>query len=105
MTEFVFLGLQIPAREFGRLDFDWHPLADQQAAAGDAGQLERVVAEQPDRAHAEVAQHQHADPVVARIGRETQPFVGFDGIVALLLQRVGADLIDQTNAAALLIEI
>ena len=39
--------------------------------------------------------------VVAHVGGKTQRVVGLDRVVALVLQRVGADLVEQADAAAL----
>ena len=50
---------------------------------------------------AEVDEHLRADAVLARVGGEAELHVGLDGVAALVLQRVGADLVAEADAAAL----
>src|SRR4029077_7306938 len=45
------------------------------------------------------------DAVVAEVWREPKAFVRFDGIYSLILKLVGLELVDETDAAALLIEV
>ena len=69
-------------------------------------ELHRVVREQPQLPHAEVVQDLGADAVVAVVGLEAQLDVRLDGVQPLLvLQAVGADLVDQADAAALLAHV
>ena len=65
-------------------------------------ELARVVREHADRGQAEVGQDLVADAVVARVDREAQVQVRVDRVVAVLLQLVGAQLVEQADAAALL---
>ena len=65
----------------------------------------RVVGEQPDFAQAEVFQQLDADAVVARIGFVTEREVRFDGVEALVLQRVGFDLFGDADAPPLLRQV
>ena len=53
----------------------------------------------------EIAQHLDAHAVVPLVGLEAEPLVGFDRVEPLVLQFVGADLVRQADAAALLVEI
>ena len=53
----------------------------------------------------EVAQDLGADAVVALVGLEAEPLVGFDRVEPGVLQLVGANLVGQADAAALLIEV
>src|SRR4029079_6610401 len=46
-----------------------------------------------------------SDVVLTSIDRKVQETIGFDGVGALRLQRVGSDLIDQTNAAPFLAQV
>jgi hypothetical protein len=71
----------------------------------DTGELARVVGEHPHRLDAEVAQDSDTQPVFALIGAEAQPLVGFDGVVALILKSVSANLVREADAAPFLIEI
>ena len=50
----------------------------------------------------EVAQNLARQLVVAQIGFEAQPLVGFHGVGALILQFVGAQLVQQADAAPFL---
>ena len=50
----------------------------------------------------EVDQDLGADAVVAQVGREAELEVGLDGVAGPLLQLVGAQLVEQADAAALL---
>ena len=43
-----------------------------------------------------------ADCIVARVGREAELGVGLDGVEALLLELVGAQLVEQADAASFL---
>ena len=58
-----------------------------------------------DRREPEVDQDLRADAVVAQVGRQAELEVGVDGVVALLLQLVGPELVQQADAAALLGEV
>ncbi len=85
---------------------------DQRQARGDAdaerleaGDLARVVGHQLDRLHAERVQHVGGDAVVALVVAEAQGLVGLDGVEAVVLQLVGADLVGQADAAALLAQV
>ena len=53
----------------------------------------------------EVDQDLRADAVVAQVGRQAELQVGVDGVEALLLQLVGAQLVEQADAAPLLGEV
>jgi hypothetical protein len=55
-----------------------------------------------DTAHAEVDEDLRADPVVAQVGGEAQLEVRRDRVVALVLELVGAELVLEPDAAALL---
>ena len=50
---------------------------------------------------AEVDEDLRADAVLARVGREAELLVGLDGVAALVLQRVRAQLVAEADAAAL----
>src|SRR5206468_926039 len=103
VAELVALGLEIaPVVRVGRRH-DRHALDDFEAVALEAGALGGVVREQPDLVQVEVGQDLHADPVVAAVGGEAEGFVRLDGIEAvLLLELVGAHLVAEADAPALL---
>ena len=60
--------------------------------------LRRVVGHQPHRRDAEVDEDLRADAVLARVGREAELEVRLDGVAALVLQRVGAQLVAEPDA-------
>ena len=78
-----------------------HPLDDLETVALEAAVLGRIVGHQPHRRHAEVDEDLRADAVLAGVGREAELDVGLDGVAALVLQRVGAQLVAEADAAAL----
>ena len=65
-------------------------------------ELPRVVREDADRGQPEVGEDLVADAVVARVGREAELDVRLDRVEALLLQLVGAELVQQPDPAPLL---
>ena len=79
--------------------------ADRQAVALEALDLLRVVGEDADRAEPEVDEDLGADAVVAQVRRQAEALVGLDRVEAVLLQAVGAQLVQQADAAALLGEV
>ena len=56
-------------------------------------------------AQAQVIQYLGALPVFARIDSQTQKFIGLDGVCALILQGVRADLVENPDAPAFLLLI
>ena len=84
---------------------DRHLVGHAQAVALEAHDLLRVVGEQADRAEPEVHEDLGADAVVAQVGGQAELEVGVDGVEALLLEPVGAQLVQQADAAALLGEV
>jgi len=71
----------------------------------DTGQLARVVSEHAHGLDAQITQNLDTESVLALVGAEAEPLVGFDRIVALILQGVRADLVREADAAPFLIEI
>ena len=67
--------------------------------------LGRVVGEQADPADAELAQHRRRRPEVALVVAEAEVVVGVDRVQAAVLQAVGAQLVGEADAAALLREV
>src|SRR5216684_477000 len=101
----VLLGLEVSTRRLRGGNFERQPLRDGQAVTFDADELPRVVAEQPHRTHAEIAQNLHADAVVALVGLESETFVGLNGVEPLILQLVSANLVREADAPPFLIQI
>ena len=77
------------------------PLGDVEAEALEPAVLHGIVRHETHGGHAEVDQHLGADAVLAAVDRQALLQVGVDGVVALLLQLVGADLVAEADAAAL----
>ena len=84
---------------------DRHLLGDREPVALEADDLFRVVGEDADAGQAEVAEDLGADPVVAQVGGQAELEVGLDRVGALLLQLVGAQLVEQADPAPLLGEV
>src|SRR3972149_2956432 len=65
-----------------------------------------VIGQQAYLLEPQVEEDLHTDPVVAPVGGEAQGLVGLDGVVAeCLLEGVGADLVAEADAAALLAHV
>src|SRR5450830_1062866 len=84
----------------GRND-DRHLLDDSQSVTGDT-QLARVVGEQTDCREPEIDEDLVADPPFSLVGAEAELKVGLDRVVSPLLQLVGLELVEQTDAAPFL---
>ena len=69
------------------------------------GDLARIVGQQPDPALAERLQHPRGDGKVALVVGEAEPEIGVDRVEALILQRIGPELVDQADAAPFLPQI
>ena len=63
--------------------------------------LRRVVRHQPHGRDAQVDEDLRADAVLARVDRQPELEVGVDRVAAVLLEGVGADLVAEADAAAL----
>ena len=84
-----------------RGDVQRDPLDDLETVALEAAVLRGVVRHQPHRRDAEVDEDLRADAVLARVGREAELDVRLDGVAALVLQGVRAQLVAEADAAAL----
>src|SRR6185369_17762161 len=65
--------------------------------------LQWIIGNDPYLAKPDVEENLRALPVVAQIDRQTELLVCFDRIRALILQRVGANLVDDADAATFLL--
>src|SRR5262245_40192446 len=97
----VALGRQVALVVGVGLDDERHAVDDLEAEALEAAVLRRVVGEEPHRRHAEVDGDLGADTVLAAVGGEAELEVGIDGVEPLLLELVGADLVADADATAL----
>src|SRR5262245_23028787 len=102
VPELVALGTEVLPVRLGRRDLDRDALADVQPVALEADDLLRVVREELEILHAQVDQNLSADAVIAQIGVESEGRVGLDRVLALVLQLVGAHLVQQPDPAPFL---
>ena len=65
----------------------------------------RVVGHQLNIFNVQLIEHHLAHLLGAHVGIETQVFVSFNGIHALVLQMIGPDFIDKTDTAPFLTQI
>src|SRR3954468_11314817 len=105
VPELFLLRPEVTGGRDRRRNLERQPFRDRQAVAFETDELPRVVREQPHAADAQILEDLHADPVVALVGLEPEALVGLDGVEALVLQLVGADLVGQADAAPLLVEV
>src|SRR3954463_10527595 len=104
MTQLRLLGAEVLDVPGMRRHLERRARHDADAVRLEAADLLRVVGQQADVTHAEVAQYLRTDAVVAQIVAEAELEVRLDGVAALILQRVGADLVRQPDPPALLVE-
>src|SRR4051794_348297 len=78
-----------------------HAFDDLEPEAFEAAALRRVVGHQAHRRDAEVDEDLRADAVLPAVGGQSELQVGVDGVVALVLQSIGADLVADADAAPL----
>src|SRR5690242_7319212 len=67
--------------------------------------LLRIVGHQTDGIEADHRQHARGDAVQPLVAFEAEPLVRLDGVESLILQAIGAEFVDEADAAALLGEI
>src|SRR5699024_3206291 len=85
----------------GGVGAEVHRGGDLDPAADQGVGLLRVVGEQRDRVHAEVGEDAGDGGEGARVHGQAEVEVRLDGVAAGVLQRVGAQLLDQADAAPL----
>src|SRR5213594_4441810 len=105
MPELVALRAQVLPVGFVGRDLDRHALGDVQAVALQPDDLLRVVGEQPEVLHAQIHEDLGADPVVAQIGLEAERCIGLDRVLSLVLELVGAHLVEQPDAPPFLAHV
>ena len=76
-----------------------------QPVAAEAVVLLRIVREHDDAPRSQIREDLRPDAVVARIDGKAQTNVGLDGVEPVVLQRIGAELVHQTDAPALLSQV
>src|SRR6202012_5591750 len=80
-------------------------LGDRDAQAAQLSALVRIVAQQRDAAGPERVQHLGRAGVVAFVGPVAEGEVGVVGVQATVLQRVGVELLVQSDAPSLLAQV
>ena len=83
----------------------WHALRQLNAVGFKGFQLAWVIGHQFKLLNTKVIKHRAAHAVFTLVGGKTEAFIGFYRICALVLQRVGADFIQQANAAPFLAQV
>src|ERR1051325_10389089 len=101
MSHLPLLGAEVFDVRRLRRDFDRHELDDCESVAFQPDDLPRIVREQADFLHAEIAQNLRADAVVSEVFLETELKVRLDGVQPLVLQRVRLYLVREPDAPAL----
>ncbi len=77
-------------------------LGDVDAAGGEGRHFFGVVGEEADARQVQLAEHGGGDVEIALVGFPAEGAVGVDGVEAAVLQGIGAELVDEADAAALL---
>ena len=101
----VFLGCHVAEIVVVGLDFDGDVFHDVETVALKANTFYGIVGHESHVGDAEAAEYLSADAVIAFVGFVAQQYIGFDGIMTLLLEFVCLYLIHKTYATTLLIEI
>ena len=80
-------------------------ILDHDAMRFQSGDLVRIVGHELDVREPEAAQHRRGGGVYPLVGTEAELLVRVDGIESVILQLVGAQLVDQADAAAFLRQV
>ena len=102
MAHFVAFGADVLFGVFGGGGDDGDGFGDFESESLEAGAFGGVVGDEFHLADAEVVEDLGSEAVVALVGLESEGLVGFDGIEAAILKFVGAELVDDSDAAAFL---
>src|SRR5438128_1406470 len=105
VAHLVALGQEVSPVVLRGRDLDGHALDDLETIAFDADDLLRIVGEDPQTLGAEIDEDVRPDAVVAQVGLETQDGVCLHRVLALVLQLVGAKLVQEPDAAPLLAHV
>jgi hypothetical protein len=105
MAHFMLFSLQIAARNFGDARLAGNELRYLDSCGFELANLVGIVGKQANAPGAELLQDLGGEFVLARVGGKTKRFVSLDGVHATILKLVGAQLVHQADAAALLRKI
>jgi len=99
------LRLEVGAVELGRRNHERDATAHAGAELFQLHDLVRIVGHQMDRGHVQTRQHVGRDRVVALVITEPEGQVGFHGIEPSVLERIGAHLVEDADAPALVPQV
>ena len=105
MVQFGGFGIQIVLVFGVAADVQRQAFGDADAALAQGFQFFGVVGQQADAADVEIVVDVFGDGEIARIHGQVEGEIGFYGIHALVLQGVGADFVDEPDAAPFLAQI
>ena len=105
MAHFFLLGFEVEFVFSGGRDFDGDALGDGDAVLADVVDFLRVIGQEADVGRAEISKDLCAGHVLAKVGSEAELEIRFYGVIAFVLQGIGADLIDEADAAAFLTQV
>ena len=105
MAELVPLHVQVGAVFVGRSRHDGQPLDDFETIPLEPHELHWIVRQDPNRGQTEIEQDLRADSVVPEVGLEPELLVRFDGVVSGILELIRLELVEQADAAALLVQV
>ncbi len=103
MPHLLFFRLQVELGVLGDLGFAGNAFDDFDPRVLQGSDLVRIIGKQTHLRDIERLQHFSGQGVLAEIGFEPKPFVGFDCVEPLVLQFVGLQFRHQPNAAAFLL--
>ena len=103
VAHFFVLGLEVALEGWFAGDGGGDALGDEDAGGFEAADFVRVVGDEADGRDLEVFEDFGGELEVAVVGFVAQLLVGFDGIGALVLELVGAELGHEADAAAFLL--
>src|SRR5215470_1426619 len=105
MAHLLPLGHEIASIGLGGRHLDGHPLDHLEPIALDADDLLRVVGEDAQLLRPQVHEDLRPDTVVAQVGLEAQGLIGFHGVLAVVLDLVGPQLVDEADPTSLLAHV
>src|SRR5690606_25049187 len=82
-----------------------NPLDDRDVFSLEPRDLFRVIRHQSDARNVEEFKHSRRDREIARLDGKAEAKIGIDRIMALVLESVGAQLVDETDSAPFLPQI
>lgn len=102
VAELFFLRPQVSAGGAGGARLAGQTLANLEASFFQSADLAGIVGQQANLLQTEGAQGSGRKPVIAQVGGEAEAAVGFDGIGAAILERIGLDLAEQADPPSFL---